>query len=417
MAPPGDAPAAHPASAADLLRGVGLLADGPTLLGRPVRASGPGVYLVELERPLASAPIDAASVGTWLVRVPGLKLDGEPPTSRRLAARLSAFWIPSARVVFIGGASGSVGGRVMALVRHVLGDRQPHASAQWLKTLRVGGLRVWWAATDAPEEYEDALLDAFAASVPVDERAALHDPDLVLPFANLRNVTGEAKRHGLSGSVLPAEPVPTPPPARVVELPPGDAEGSRPEAHGTGTTRRTNRSALGAAPRRPAIQSRTTPATTRPPAEPVYLSTEGEASLRAELEELVSIRRPEVIDRVRSARQLGDLRENAEYHAAREEQSFLEGRIQTIEAHLRSAVVAERAEGDQRAAVGSRVTVERDGERHEFSIVGARESDPSSGRISYASPVGQALVGRSVGDEAVVRTPGGEVRYLVVAIE
>jgi transcription elongation factor GreA len=401
-------------SAPDLLRGVGLLADGPSTLTAGARAAGPGVYVVELPAPRSAAPIDLGLVGQWLVRVPTLQLDGASPTSKQLEARLAAFWIPSATVLFIGSAKGSIGGRVAALRGHVLGDPRPHAAAQWLKTLGVGGLRVWWATTDAPEEYEDALLEAFAASVGPEERRALPDQSLVLPFANLRSVTGETKKHGITRSVLPIDREAAPPATRTVQLPQGDAEGSRPEPRGSGTTRRTNvsppRPARSRSTRRPSTSS-----SSRPTPEPPVLSAEGAARLEAELQQLTTVRRSEVIDRVRTARQLGDLRENAEYAAAREEQSFLEGRIQQIEAALRTAIVAEAA-GRDRVAIGSRVSVNVDGETRELTIVGARESDPSNGRISYASPVGAALVGHAVGEEAVVRTPGGEVRYRIVAI-
>jgi transcription elongation factor GreA len=150
--------------------------------------------------------------------------------------------------------------------------------------------------------------------------------------------------------------------------------------------------------------------------EPVILSADGLTRMHAELEELTRVRRPEVIDRVRLARQLGDLRENSEYAAAREEQSFLEGRIQQLESHLRTGVVADAQSADGKISIGSTVTVEVEGEERALTIVGARESDAGAGRISYASPVGQALIGRSAGDEAVVRTPGGEVSYRIVSV-
>jgi transcription elongation factor GreA len=398
-------------TAAEFLRAAGLTADGPVVLGRGVRAGGTGVYVIELPSPLPTAPIDIHAVSTWLARVPELELDGAHPTSKQLLGRLASFWVPSATVLFVGTSERSIGGRVAALEQHVLGDPRPLAAAHWLKTLRVNGLRVWWASTDATEEYEDALLEAFARSIPADERATLHDPEVVLPFANLRTATGRSKNHGIRRSTLAAEVVPTPPPSRVKDLPPGDAEGSRREARGTGTIRRTNRPA--AAPRAKSRPS--TPARAAP--EPVILSAEGLERMRAELDELTRLRRPEVIDRVRLARQLGDLRENSEYASAREEQSFLEGRIQQLEAQLRTAVVADQVAADGRIAVGSSVTVEVDGEERSLTIVGARESDPRAGRISYASPVGQALIGRVAGDEAIVRTPGGEVTYRIVSID
>jgi transcription elongation factor GreA len=147
------------------------------------------------------------------------------------------------------------------------------------------------------------------------------------------------------------------------------------------------------------------------------LTVEGAARLRAELEELTQVRRPEVIARIRTAKEHGDLKENAEYHAAREEQSFLEGRVQALEARLRTAVIVDAPMAGSRVGLGSRVTVEHDGETASWTIVGASESDPPSGRISSSSPVGRALVGHDVGDEVTVRTPAGDRSYVIVAID
>jgi transcription elongation factor GreA len=364
------------------------------------------VYVIELPAPLPRPPIELTRVGKWLERVPSVTLDGSRPTSRQLAARIAAFWIPSATVLYVGSTNGSIAGRIAALELHALGDARPHAASQWLKTLRVDGLRVWWAATTAPEEYDDALLGAFAEAVPAGERAALPDSTLVLPFANLRRPTGERKRHGITGATLAEEPVKPLPTTHVVEVPPGDAEGARPEPRSTGTTRRTNRSPAG---------PRTAPRT-KPPIEPIQFTSGGLARLEGELADLVKVRRPEVIARVKAARELGDLRENAEYASAREEQSFLEGRIQTIEAQLRGAHVADAPSDTTRVVMGSRVTLEAAGDEVTLTIVGPTESDPDAGRVSTASPVGRALLGKAEGEEALVRTPGGEVRYRVIAI-
>ncbi len=405
------------AGAADLFRAVGLRPDGPAILGRPLRASGPGVYVVELPAPLPTAPIELTRVGKWIERLPGLLLDGARPTSKQLAARLAAFWLPSRTVLYVGSTPGSIAGRVAALERHVLGDRRPHASSQWLKTLTVSGLKVWWAQTDAGEEYEDALLGAFAASAPADEVARLHDPSTVLPFANLRTVGGEPKAHGIAGSVLPPEPVLPAPLTHVVDVAPGDADGARPEPKGSGTVRRTGRPSATARPRPAAPpRPRAPKPPSRPASQPVLLSAGGLTKLQAEHGELVG-RRPAVVARIRAAKELGDLKENSDYHAAREEQGFLEGRIQAVEAQLRAAVVVDAPIDSTRVAMGSHVTVEVDGQEVRLTIVGTTESQPSAGRISQASPVGRALVGKHAGDEAVVRTPGGEVRYRIVAID
>ena len=130
------------------------------------------------------------------------------------------------------------------------------------------------------------------------------------------------------------------------------------------------------------------------------------------------MRRPEVIGRIKAAKELGDLKENADYAAAREEQSFLEGRIAAIEQTLREATVIEVADGASgRASIGSTVTIEDDdGIRTTFTIVGSTEADPAAGRISNVSPVGRALLGGRVGDDVVVATPRGEARYRIIEV-
>jgi transcription elongation factor GreA len=250
---------------------------------------------------------------------------------------------------------------------------------------------------------------------------------------------GEA---GRAHARLVPEPVAEPaPPRRVVEVAPGAAEGSDAAIAGRasgGTTRRTRV----AAPRRtatatPAANARAPRSaarsshgqSSRPAApggpsrsEPVYLSADGLARLRAEHAELTERRRPEVVARIKAAKELGDLKENADYTAAREEQSFLEGRIATIEALLRDARVIEAPSGAAggRIDLGSKVSVEgadEPGDVIRYEIVGTAEADPGAGRLSNASPVGRALIGRFVGDTVSVATPRGEVRYRIVAVE
>jgi len=417
--------------AASLLRSVGLLADGPAIFGRPVPAPGPGVFIIESAAPSATAPIDTSRVGRWIERVETLRLDGERPTSRALASRLASFWLPSQAVLYVGASAASVGRRVSAIVRTELGDRRPHSGGHWLKTLRsLDGVRVWWAPTDATEEYEDALLAAFAAGVPEAALVGLPDRTVVLPWANLRSATGERKTTGISGSLI-AEAVEAPlPPTHVVLVPDGDAEGARGEAPTPKRraavprpTRATPAAGAGAAePSVPAAQGAPGAGTVDvgQAAPPVlvagHLTAEGDARLRAELDELTRVRRPQIIARIRTAKEHGDLKENAEYHAAREEQSFLEGRVQAIEARLRSAVIVEAPAAGSRVGLGSVVTLDDEGETVTYTIVGADESDPSRGRISSSSPVGRALVGRDTGDYVVVQTPAGEVRYRILEI-
>lgn len=401
-------------TAPGLLRSVGLLPDGPVVWGRPVPAPRGGVFIVELPKPPARAPVSITRVGKWLERVETLRLDGERPTSKALAARLASFWLPSQPILYIGATDVSVARRVLAIGTTVLGDRRPHSGGHWLRTLEgLESARIWWARTGASEEYEDALLSAFAAGVGPDERAALHDTEVVLPFANLRTPTGARKDTGVTGNLL-VEPAGTPAPERrFVTVADGSAEGAdgRPapkvaRARVTSATRSPAPTRLSAAAVR--AQGR--------PVEPIRLTAEGIARLRTELDELVGVRRPEVIGRIRTAKELGDLKENADYTAAREEQSFLEGRIQAIEAQLRDAVVIEAPAAGSRIGFGSTVTVEAHGTTTTYSIVGTTEADPGAGRISTSSPVGRALVGHTTGDEVVIRTPNGEVRYRVVEI-
>jgi len=137
--------------------------------------------------------------------------------------------------------------------------------------------------------------------------------------------------------------------------------------------------------------------------------------MRVELDDLTRVQRPQVVARIKAARELGDLKENADYQASREEQSFLEGRVRLLEDRLRYAVIMDEGPST-RVTLGSVVLVEHDGDEMTYAIVGTTEADPAAGRISTASPVGAALVGASVNDEVEVRTPRGSVRYRVVKI-
>ncbi|HEX2551791.1 MAG TPA: hypothetical protein VHK64_09380, partial [Nocardioidaceae bacterium] len=352
--------------------------------GERVPAKGPGLYVVELGAAIDHAPLELTKVGKWLERLPELRLDGAHPTSKALGGRIASFWWPDSPVLYAGATDRSVGGRVAALIAHVIGDRQPHSDGQWLHllpSLDRFGARIWWADTKAPEEYLDAFFDAFAEG-----RKGRPDRPadaLALPWANTRRPTGERQAHGLTGQVLPA-PVVTPEPARrVVELPEGAAEGTEVEQRGTGTTRRAPSTppiiSKPPAPRSPA--ARTAPAPTpkiqvqrapqiaksarggrsgpaNRPAEPVQVSQGALDRMHTELDELTRLKRPEVVARIKSAREHGDLKENAEYHAAREEQSFLEGRIQALEDRIRRAVVVAEESGTGKVVVGSTVKVE-----------------------------------------------------------
>ncbi|HJS19600.1 MAG TPA: transcription elongation factor GreA [Anaerolineales bacterium] len=148
-----------------------------------------------------------------------------------------------------------------------------------------------------------------------------------------------------------------------------------------------------------------------------YLTQEGEKKLRAELAELTGPRREELSKRLRSAIQMGDLSENADYHKAKEDQAFLEGRIQEIEAVLRTAVIVEKANTDV-VNVGNKVTVqEADYDPEIFYLVGAKEANPRNGKISNESPIGRALMDHKVGDVVEAETPGGKLKFKILKIE
>jgi transcription elongation factor GreA len=148
---------------------------------------------------------------------------------------------------------------------------------------------------------------------------------------------------------------------------------------------------------------------------PVYLTAEGLAKLKAELSHLVTSERPRVAARIHDAKQDGDISENAEYEDAKQEQSFLEGRIATLEAQLKNAEVIAANNGDK-VGIGSRVVIKGDEGEETFTIVGSAEAAPREGRISNESPVGAALMNRKKGDKVTVQTPAGSAAYTVVSI-
>jgi transcription elongation factor GreA len=149
---------------------------------------------------------------------------------------------------------------------------------------------------------------------------------------------------------------------------------------------------------------------------PVLLTKEGLDKLAAELEELRTVRRAEVAERIKYAKDFGDISENAEYEAAKNEQGMLEGRILTLEMMVRNAVIIEQAEVGGVVQVGSTVEVKDEYGTQAFTIVGPAEVDVTSGRISMESPVGKALLGRRIGEKVQVQSPGGLRELKVTAL-
>ena len=149
-----------------------------------------------------------------------------------------------------------------------------------------------------------------------------------------------------------------------------------------------------------------------------YLTPDGVNKLRDELEELKGPRRIEISRRLRHAVEMGDLSENADYISAKEDQAFLEGRIQELEVILRDAVIIESDSSSDVIGIGSTVIVSENGKDPEtFHIVGVKEADPREGKISHESPIGNSLMGRRAGDEVSLRTPRGETNIKIIKIQ
>jgi transcription elongation factor GreA len=151
----------------------------------------------------------------------------------------------------------------------------------------------------------------------------------------------------------------------------------------------------------------------------IVLTQEGLTKLEQELDELKTVHRKEVNDRIRQAKEFGDISENAEYEDAKQEQAFVEGRILRLEQMIRNARIIDASGAmAEEVQLGASVKVKdaRSGEVFEFSIVGSAESDPPNKRLSNESPLGRALIGRRKGDTVDVETPRGKVQYKIEAV-
>jgi transcription elongation factor GreA len=153
--------------------------------------------------------------------------------------------------------------------------------------------------------------------------------------------------------------------------------------------------------------------------EQTYLTAEGAVRLKAELEELKGPAREALAQRLRSAIQMGDLSENADYHKAKEDQGFLEGRIQELEYLIRNAVIIEDLPvNHDEVTVGSHVTIQEENfDPETYHVVGSKEAEPRKGRISNESPIGRALMGAKVGDTVSAETPNGTIKFKILKIE
>ena len=155
--------------------------------------------------------------------------------------------------------------------------------------------------------------------------------------------------------------------------------------------------------------------------EPQYITPEGHARLVDELRHLKEVRRGEIAEMIREAKEAGDISENAGYDEAKEKQAFVEGRIQELEDLLKHAVIIEGHGGQDVITLGSTLIVEEvggDGSREEFRLVGSAEADPTKGLISNQSPLGKALLGKKAGDRARITTPdGGSLTFAILKVQ
>jgi len=150
---------------------------------------------------------------------------------------------------------------------------------------------------------------------------------------------------------------------------------------------------------------------------PSYLTSDGLKHLQEEVAQL-KMKLREVVDRIDKAKELGDLSENAEYHEAKEDYAFTQGRILEIEDALSRAALIETKPGGDRVVIGSTIKIKNDqGQEKKYQIVGSNEADPLKGLISNESPLARAFLGRSKGERAEVKTPGGVAAYTIEEIE
>ena len=149
----------------------------------------------------------------------------------------------------------------------------------------------------------------------------------------------------------------------------------------------------------------------------IQFTKQGYEKMQAEHDELVTQKRARAIDRLQKARAMGDLSENSEYTAAKEDLAFVEGRIKELEEIIANAEIVESVAEEGVVEIGCHVMVESNGQNHEFMIVGEFEADPHMKKLSHTSPIGSALLGKKKGDTISVEVPAGKINYKIVDIK
>ena len=149
----------------------------------------------------------------------------------------------------------------------------------------------------------------------------------------------------------------------------------------------------------------------------IQITKEGLETLKRELEQLSEVKRPKVVERLSNARNQGDLTENTDYHNAKDELEFLDGRISELEEVLQKAVVINGKNSNGGVSVGMKVKVKASGQEYVFHIVGEWEANPIQKKISHTSPLGKALIGKRVGESVEVEAPVGKIVYEILSLE
>jgi transcription elongation factor GreA len=149
----------------------------------------------------------------------------------------------------------------------------------------------------------------------------------------------------------------------------------------------------------------------------IQLTQEGFDKLKKELKDIKEEKRPAAVERLQKARAMGDLSENSEYTAAKEDLALVEGRIQELETILKDVQITDHHEGNQIIEIGNKIIVEHDGKQDEFYIVGEFEADPLNKKLSTTSPIGKGLLGKRVGETVEIQIPAGKTSYKILGIQ
>lgn len=150
--------------------------------------------------------------------------------------------------------------------------------------------------------------------------------------------------------------------------------------------------------------------------EETYITQQGLEKLKQELDNLKNIKRKEVAYRIKQAKEFGDLSENAEYHSAKEEQAFVEGRVAELTHVIKNATIIQETASNGMVSIGSKITIKDNGNTKEYKIVGSEEADPLQGLISNESPIGKAFLGRKIGEVVEIQVPRGIIKWEIIEI-